>query len=383
MVAKVRLLQFIRRLTAVFILIYGPIVILIVFMPTLSLPGPLTAFLSENFVNQRALWLFGVPVVAVGLVAAWLLLYLSRQAWHNWRIEKRGIVRVIALRQDLKTSSKDAVQFWNQVPQLTPKHQHVSYSLAGSVDGVYFSTCANDGVSRALIMQAMADWPGTQSRPVTGEDDPLYVAPGKHAYHIILRPRSPKKPILTAVDDPLAAPLVEISRLPKGVTGGVLVLVRPDPYTRRKLGAAAAVASAESGAGQSLQQKREIKASDQRAQRIFLECRLIVWAAAGTPKMARSVARSLANSVMAQYQASNPLKKHKEQSGRPRRAFPLFAGRPWTDGEIATIAHFKGKDGRELAPQLETAPANPLPPSPACCVPHDARTYQLFLGGAA
>ena len=381
MVAKFRLLRFIRRLTAVFTLIYALVVALIIFTPQLPLPEPLRAFLSENFVNYRAWWLVGIPATTVVWAIAWLLLYLGRQAWHNWRIEKRGTIRVIALRQDLKTSIKDAVQFWNQVPQLTPKHQHVSYSLAGSVDGVYFSTCANDGVSRALITQAMADWPGTQSRPVTGENDPIYVAPDKPAYHIILRSKNPKKPILAAVDDPLAAPLVEIARLPKGVRGGILVLVRPDPYTRRKLGAAAAVASMETG--QSLQEKREIKASDQRAQRIFLECRLIVWAAASTPKMARSVARSLANSVMAQYQASNPLKKHKEKSGRPRRAFPLFAGCPWTDGEIATIAHLKGKGGRALAPQLETAPANPLPPSPACCVPHDARTCQLLLGSAA
>ena len=140
------------------------------------------------------------------------------------------------------------------------------------------------------------------------------------------------------------------------------------------MGQKAARLTAQRAAGKSLEQRRGEKGLDQRAQRIFLEARLLVWASAGTEEMARSVARSLARTLMAQFGPSNPLRQAAEGPGAPTgREFPLFGGKPWADDELATVAHLLGKDGRSVAPQLRVAPAKPLPPSPESRVPSAAR----------
>jgi hypothetical protein len=335
----------------------------------------LTDVLNTVFVNNATRWYWAIPITYALAALAWVLVNLMRQRQVNRQMEQQGVVRIILPRVDSAAQSKDAVQFWNQVSDLIPPRQHVTFELTGSTLGVQFALCAMSGVNRALVTQAMADWPGTQSRPVTrSEDDPLFVAPGQAVTQIMLQPRFSDRPIATAVTDVLAPPLVEIARLPVGVKGGVLILVRNDFMTRQKLGQVAARETAEAATGKSLEQKRTIKAADTRAQHVFLEVQLIVWAAADSPPAAQKVARSLARSVKAQYEASNPLVQVKETHERPRRVFPLFAGRPWTDEELATLAHLTGKTGAALAPQLETAPARPLPPSSECRIPPESRT---------
>lgn len=381
MAARLRLIQWLLKWGKVWGMVYILILALAYLSPIVRMDRTLSDALDAAFVNHATRWLWGVPIAYVATAMGWVLVNLMRQMWINYRIGSQGVVRLVLPRVDAKTSAKDAIQFWNQVSDLIPKHQHVTFELAGSNLGVNFALGADAGANRSLILQAMADWPGTQSKPVAdAEDDPLYIEPGQKAVQIVLRPKHDGKPIQTAVNDVLAAPLVEIARLPEGVKGGVLVLVRGDNQTKKKLGAIAAKETAEKTTGKSLEQKRSIKDADSRAQRIFLEVRVIVWAAANSTAMAQSVARSLARSVKAQYEATNPLEQVIEKEKQPRRVFPLFSGRPWTDAELATLAHLEGEPGAAIAPQLETAPARPLPPSPDCRIPREARTV-LHLAG--
>jgi hypothetical protein len=375
MVAWQKLLRWGLLTGKIVALLYGLVLGLTFLMPDIRLDPELEDMLYAVFASHKTAWVWSGPAAWIGVNMGWLLLHLLRQAWVNYRLHNNGVVRVLLPRVDANIGAKEAVQFWNQVSDLIPKHQHITFELAGSSLGVNFALCADAGANRALIMQAMADWPGTQSRPVeTAAEDPLFNTDGQAAFTIVLRPAHRDKPIQTAVADVLAAPLVEISRLPDGVKGGLLVLVRGDSVTRSQLGAVAAKETAEKSTGKSLERKRAIKAADSRAQHIFLEVRLLIWAAAGSEKMARSVARSLARSVKAQYESSNPLETVSEKTMRPRRVFPLFTGRPWTDAELATLAHLEGATGSAMAPQLETAPSRPLPPAPDCRIPAEAHT---------
>ncbi len=381
MVVRLRFLRWVVKYGRFWALIYVLSLVLVFISPILRIDRDLEDLLTAVFVDYSQIWLYGIPLSFLLAVAGWFLMALLRQSWINYRIGRRGSIRLVLPRVDAKTNPKDAVQFWNQVSDLIPKHQHVTFELAGSTLGVNFALGADKGANRALVMQAMADWPGTQSKLVEKpEDDPLYIPDGQKAVQIVLRPKFSGKSITTAVSDVLAAPLVEIARMPEGVKGGILVLVRGDNQTKKKLGAEAAKETAQKTTGKSLEQKRSIKAADSRAQHIFLEVRVIIWAAANTTSMAQSVARSLARSVKAQYEATNPLEQVAETEKPPCRSFPLFAGRPWTDTELATLAHLEGEPGAAIAPQLATAPARPLPPSPDCRIPKEAATV-LHLAG--
>lgn len=382
MVVRRRFLRWLWSVIKPAAVLYALVLLLVYVSPTVRLERGLEMWLGVYFVDQAGRWTWGMPLLFLGLCLAWFGRAGLRQLVVNHRLGRRGTVRLLLPRQDATIGVKDAVQFWNQVSDLIPKHQHITFELAGNNQEVTFAVCADAGANRALVMQAIADWPGTQSRPVTAPTtDPLFVAAGRPAYTITLQPKQADRPLDTAVADPLAAPLAEISRLPQGTRGGLLLLVRGDDVTRQRLGTAAAQESATRTTGRSLAQKRALKAADARAQHIFLEVHLVVWAAAATPAMARSVARSLARSVKAQYEASNPLVVAAEHAGRPRRVFPLLAGRPWTDAELATLAHLEGKTGVAIAPQLATAPARPLPPSSACRIPREARIVTSLAGG--
>ncbi len=385
MVVRLRFWRWVIKYSKVWAVAYALSLALVFIAPNLRIDRDLEDLLTAVFTNYAKWWTYGIPLSFLFAAVVWFLWAWTRQQWINYRIGRRGIVRLVLPRIDAKTAAKDAVQFWNQVSDLIPKHQHVTFELSGSNLGVNFVLGADAGANRALILQAMADWPGTQSMPVeASEEDPLFVPPEQSAVQIVLCPKFANRPIETAVTDVLAAPLVEISRLPEGVKGGILILVRGNNQTKKKLGAIAAKETAEKTTGKSLEQKRSVKAADSRAQRIFLEVRVVIWASAGTAAMARSVARSLARSLKAQYESTNPLDQFSEIEKPPRRVFPLFAGTPWTDEELATLAHLEGKPGAEIAPQLETAPARPLPPSSDCRIPPEAKTvlHLARVGGA-
>lgn len=381
MVAKQRFISFLRPWTLLLLPLWALGLMVVYGLPwlPLDLVAPLQPALESLLPYQPGL--YGLPGVWLGGVAGWLVLFLGRQAWLNRAM--RHYVRLVLPRVDANLTQAQATQFWNQLSDLIPKHHHVCFGLSGGTEGVTFSCAAtSEARSRALITQAMADWPGTQSQLAIETADPLPWSGAKTspkaAFTIILRPKKANAPIQISVEDPLTAPLIELSRLPGGVRAGILVAVRPDPFTRRTLGAEVVkgMTQGQQGQDQTIVQKRALVAADKRVQHIFLESEVRVWAAAGSLKMARSVARSLAQSLMAQYAASNPLVKAKEVKGFPSYSFPLFAGQPWTDAELATLAHLKGKDGKAVAPQLKTAPAQPLPPSSLCVVPPAARTFR-------
>jgi hypothetical protein len=143
------------------------------------------------------------------------------------------------------------------------------------------------------------------------------------------------------------------------------------------LGTEAARRTSAKTAGKSLQEKREDKGLDSRASQIFLEARIIVWASAPSAKAAKKTARGLARTLMSQFGPSNPLvlgQQGKGHQGLVQRSYGLFAGRPWTHAELALIAHLPGKEGLGAAPQLRTAAARALPPSPAVRVSTNVKT---------
>lgn len=323
----------------------------------------------------RVVLFAGLPLlVGMSFLVWWQALH--RQAALHRRLQDEGRTVLLLPRPDARLEV-DRVGLWARLADVIPRNEHVAFELTGGAEEVIFSIRAMTGVVRSILTQVMAEWPGTQARTVEKpEDDPLYVS-NRSTWWVEVRPASSERSIVASVPDPLMALLTEIARLPQGVQGGLQVLVRGDPFTRSRLGRKAARLTAQRSTGKSLEQKRGEKGLDQRAQRLFLETRLVVWASAGSDEMARSVARSLARTLIAQFGPSNPLRRAAEGVGVPvEREFPLFGGRPWTDNELAVVAHLVGKDGRDVAPQLRVAPAKPLPPSPESRVPRDARTVR-------
>ncbi len=385
MVARARLLRLIRFWGAFCLLIgfYGVLAPLV-----LRALGMRTAWVGQVLRwGLAATMAFVILALATTFVAHRRAIRLNEE-FHR-RLEEEGETVLLLPRPDAPPVTVSQVGLWARLAEIIPKDEHIAFELSGGALGVAFSIRATEGVARSIITQIMAEWPGTRVQRVERqEEDPLSPAyrdreeekearPIRHAWWVEIAPASTEAPIEPNVPDPLMALLTEISRLPEGVRGGLQVLARGDPFTRRRLGRKAARLTAQRSAGKSLEQKRGEKGLDQRAQRLFLEVRVLVWASAGTEEMARSVARSLARTLMAQFGPSNPLQQLAEGSGVPAaREFPLFGGRPWADNEISSIAHLVGRDGRGIAPQLKVAPAKPLPPSPESRVPPGARTVR-------
>jgi len=294
------------------------------------------------------------------------------------RLAEEGKTVLLLPRPDARPVMVSQIDLWSRLAEIIPKGEHIAFELSGGALGIAFSIRATEGVVRSVVTQIISEWPGSRVQRVERkEDDPLSPADSTCAWWVEIAPSSSEAPIETVVPDPLIALLTEIARLPQGVQGGLQVLVRGDPFTRSRLGRKAARLTAQRSTGKSLEQKRGEKGLDQRAQRLFLETRLVVWASAGSDEMARSVARSLARTLIAQFGPSNPLRRVAEGVGVPvEREFPLFGGLPWTDGELAVVAHLVGKDGLDIAPQLKVAPAKPLPPSPESRVPPGAHTVR-------
>lgn len=364
MVARTRLLDRLRALIGLYFLVWlawGMMNLpgLLGGRP-LPFPGPCPGILA------LARWLF--PALAVLMLGLALATERQRHA-RAASAMREGKTMLLLPRADLQAAKQ--ISLWARVADVIPRGAWVSWEVSGGPDGIAFAVRAPEEVFRTYVTQIMAEWPGSR---LQAAEDPVSVPEGRAAWQVEVAPASAERPIEPSVPDPLLAFLTEAARLPEGVRGGLQVLVRGDPVTRRRLGGKAARQSAGARRAESLEQKRAVKGLDERAQHLFLECRLIVWATAGTEEMARSVARSLARTLRAQFGPSNPLEQVAEGPGVPAgRDFPLFAGKPWADNELAAVAHLVGKEGLGVAPQLRTAPARPLPPSPACRVPRDAR----------
>lgn len=334
-----------------------------------------------RFLGRETEWLNILQVAGRGALAGLpLLAGLSLLIWWQARCKRAVSGRTMLLlpRPDAPPVKADRVSLWARLADVIPRDEHIAFELSGGSEGVAFSIWATPAVARSILIQVVAEWPGTQARPVEKpEDDPLYIPGGRSAWWVEVQPTDTDRPIEAPTPDPLMALLTEVAGLAEGVRGGLQVLARGDPFTRRRLGTKAARLTAQRATGKSLEQKRGETGLDRRAQRIFLEARLVVWASAGTEEMARSVARSLARTLVAQFGPSNPLHMAAQGPGAPTgREFPPFAGWPWADDELAAVIHLVGKDGRAVAPQLRVAPARPLPPSPESRVPRDARTVQ-------
>lgn len=331
--------------------------------------------------------LAGWPALAAGqfsparyiIVVAALPLMLGLAlglTWWQRRTSADGPVMIVLPRRDARTIPPGQISFWSQIADVLPHGSHVAFEFSGDSEKQVFSMRAAERNSRAVMVQILATWDGAQIRPVDGERemDPMAVDEGA-TWWVELRPRT-QRPIQASSPDPLIAVMTDVARLPVALQGGVQVLVRADPYSRRRLGAEAAQRTATSK-GKSLAEKRDDKSLDARASQIFLEAQVRVWASAPSLEAARQTARGLARTLLAQFGPSNPLVIARQGAGHQalvERRFDLFAGWPWTDVELSLIAHLTGKEGLGAAPQLRTASARALPPSPAVRVPRQAQT---------
>ena len=85
----------------------------------------------------------------------------------------------------------------------------------------------------------------------------------------------------------------------------------------------------------------------------------------------KTPAWNVGNPLSAQFEAPTRLRPKKTRRQSPHH-FPLIDGSPWTDDELGLVAHFLGREGIEVAPQLKTAVSRSLPPSPRNRVPRGA-----------
>jgi hypothetical protein len=384
MVARQRFLRFIRPLIAMI----AQAVFICILLPLLArYSGFLrNAHRPKPFIKAVIAILNGLSQWGPGIVGATLALTICLGILGYCRMNRIHAQysqdfacqakRVLLLpRTDMPEVKLDRVSLWLRITDLLPFGEHLAFELSGSEQGLVFSMCASEKFLHAALTQIMSEWPGVHALPLKNtEDDPLCTTEGKSAWRVEIAPVHTDYPIVPTIPDPLLALLTEIAHLPQGVHGGLQVLARGDPFTRSRLGTKAARLTADTTKTQNLQMKRGAKSLDERAQHMFLETRLVLWASASGQNMAQSVARSLARTLSAQFGASNSVRQSSEGIGVPvQRYFPLFTGRPWADNELAAVAHLVGQNARAAAPQLRTAPARSLPPSPDCRVPSQAR----------
>lgn len=384
MVARQRLFRSFRSLLALLglAILTGIVLPLLargsIFIKNANRPKPVVkAFIDViHWLSVWGAWMAGavlILVICLGLLRYVGMIRAYARYSQNFASQAK---RVLLLpRVDMPEVKLDRVGLWLRITEVIPYGEHVSFELSGSEQGVAFSMCASERFQHAALTQIMSEWSGVHALPLKKpEEDPLFVTDDKSTWWVEISPASTDNPILPTSPDPLLALLTEISRLPQGVRGGLQVLARGDPFNRSRLGTKAARLTAVTAKGQSLQMKRGAKDLDERAQRMFLESYLVLWASASGQGMAQSVARSLARTLSAQFGASNPVRPSCEGADAPvQRHFPLFAGCPWADNELAAVAHLVGQNARSAAPQLRTAPARSLPPSPDCHVPPQAR----------
>lgn len=304
------------------------------------------------------------------LLALWRYRSLAQQHRRTQAAIEGGMRLALLPRADGKPVRADHVRFWGRVVDVLPIHQHISFEVQADSAGVQLVAAVPAALSRAFLTQLTSEWPGTRARALTAEEDKLSASAERASYCVTLKPRSGELPLVATAPDPLLAPLTELSRLPEGVSAGVQIVARGDAYSRRRLGGKASKRLGLQDKFTTLNAKRQTKTLDERAQHAFLEVELRTWASAGSAQMARSVAESLARSVQAQYEPSNPLLRSGSGAQAPvARHFGMFSGSAWTEAELGQLAHLSGADVLAHVPTLATGSANPLPPSAAVRVP--------------
>ena len=338
------------------------------FLPPASL-HQLPAFLQSPTRWGGAVAITGFPM---SILAALLITWLRR------RTAADGPAMILLPRRDAKTLAPGKVSFWAQAADILPRGTHVSFEFSGDSEKQTFSIRAAERNSRAMMVQTLTAWGGAQTRTVDGdkEIDPMSIDE-RNTWWVEIRPKYADRAIESTSPDPLLALMTDISRLAASLQGGLQILARGDPFSRSRLGSEAAQRTSVVARGKSLQEKRDDKGLDSRASQTFLEARVIVWASAPGLKAARKTARGLARTLIAQFTPSNPLTLAQQGKGHQillKREYGLFTGRPWTHTELALIAHLTGKEGLGAAPQLRTAAARALPPSPAVRVPTSVQT---------
>lgn len=295
-----------------------------------------------------------IPVLPLLLFVSLLMVRVIRHGLYDRRFERDALTYAVLLRSDMPNGAKYGGQFWNQASDLIPQNEHVVFAVS-AVGGQYvrFELTALPQTVKRLINEILADWAGSQVRPIKREKNRFF--------SLALKPKKSENAIQTTVNDPITPLLVDLSRLRDGVVAGFALSVRPDRVTRSRL----LKLRDRLGDKKSDNAKRYRKEISDRLQCPFLEVRPLVYASD------KAVAWGIAKTVSAQFQASNRL-NIKRCLERSILQFPLMAGTPWTDTELGVIAHFLGQEGKEIAPQLSTASARSLPPSPASRVPRGA-----------
>jgi len=378
--------------------------IVIFFLPDLITSfGVPSAWLVEPIPTDAAYIAGGVF-----LFGAWvlpLLYWRRRQAMiaQQKQIDQmvnKGHVLLLLPRVDADLVDPEAVSLWTRMAHVIPMGEHIAFEVSGNDTGILFSMKATPETSQATLTQIFAEWTNSQARSpseLQGETpDPITMKDGQSAWQIEMSLASGETPIsLSSPDlDPMLTFLSELGRMPQEVRAGMQVLVRHDLYTQATLAAKAAQLTSQgtpmSQAGaprvlKSSEQKRMEKTLDERAQRPYLETRIIVWAIASDEALARTVTTSLARNLSSSFGQSNPLRPlNGGWKGAPfHREFPVFRGEAWADRELGMLAHLVGgKSALDVAPHLKMARARNLPPTLAARIPKGARTIFALIAEA-
>jgi hypothetical protein len=342
----------------------------------------------------RKLWetwrwpgLIALVVLIVGMVV--ILIWWYRRKAALARAEQAAINRQVAQgptllllpRRDWPPTDPQKVALWSRLLEILPPQEHLAFEISGNNQGVAFSLHASEEAMPATVTQFMLEWTNVERRPISEKDpDPARPPEGWAAHFCELGPRQTDRAITPMSSDPLMAVLVELARLPDGARGLVQVMARADRATRAQLNqqAMSMRSSVQARAGQgavdagvkNLQTKRA-KELEARTDRPFLQVMVRVSALASDPAQAQAVARSLARSLCAQFNQSNAVAILRAGDGAESLIARTFDGpaRPWTDLEVGLLAHLPGSDALDFAPQLRTASAKSLPPTPALRIP--------------
>ncbi len=336
MVARLRLWNsFKQHLTlvavALIITVGFPIITEIADRDPNSVPGILLLSEIGYYVLRAA------PIVLLLLFLMNLWTTGRRQKRINEKVKGEGVTYLILPRPDSAPVMANQVTLWHRIALALPYYEHVSFEMSGGEDGIVFSLrTSDDSTARTILSKVIAEWPGTQMR--LASDDPLPT----DAYFVEVRAVKKDQPIVASTPDPMKALLSEIAVLPKGVQAGLQVLVREDPFTRLKHSRKADEKTRKKPDPKispiiisdydskiptlhpSAEERRQVRWLDERAQEAFVEVRLIIWASASDPKLARRTAKTLAKTVAAQYHPNNKLIKgwRIKQGNVQARQFP-------------------------------------------------------------
>lgn len=314
-----------------------------------------------------------IPVVLLLLLSRSLVRAARREIRLSDQMQTEGVTYLLLPRRNGQPVRATQVQLWRRIAEILPPEQHVSFEVGGGRGGIVFSLRAPSAtLAREVVSKVLEEWPHTQVEQAEGYV-PLPMVEAVAWAEVC--PQNREQPILLATPDPVGALLTQLAVLPDGVSGGMQVLVRADPYTDLRLSRKAARLTSkkpESGPyayRPSAEEQRRVQELDQRARERFVEVRVLLWAAAADEAEARAWAQKLAYVLTGQFNQGTLLTGNRLQRGAEgmealtARTFPLLTGMPWTTSELGALAYLPGRDGQIAAPQLRMAPALFLPAS--------------------